>query len=484
MELLQRVEDPITNTARKTVFQVSPEGSSWVDADATLSFAVSATLAGGKGGQDPKLPPSVGAAAFIRTIILRAANGTQISRLEDVPRWIAIRSLRREQATDRVVEAFLDGTNNAGILVEHVSERAPVPPVLDLYSADADVTREFSVRLSDICPPWRAPLPLYMMGDLTLEILWESSLANIWQKNSVNLIAFQIHHPQLSYDLMVSKELDRALAPMKKQLSFIEPVLSRQLLPATTAGTSQRVTLPLSLGGETVSGMTIGVVSTAALGALESGTISTAGTKYTVGMAGHFAYDAASPTKNGSGAAYKVTAVNAVGGVTGLQITSGGQGYEATDILALPSADGNARYDNLVATNSVNLGFRSDYQPDLQVNLKKNGDWLYPEPLDRARLLAELQAVQGSLTIACGGYKSSCPGAVNCAISGQHGESSYVGLRVDDTIGPEGVDLQLQRVGGANALQYDSANLYAYAECLRSFVIPSGNKERAGLIRI
>lgn len=478
MELLGRISDPVTSTPRRATFTIHPEGESWMPRDLTLSFAVTATLQAGKSGQQVYLPANAGAWAFIRSVRVRGENGTQLFKLDEVPRFASVKNLEYRTGMQPFLDVFLDGSQVSAVLGASQSLRKRLPSTLPAYGASADTTRAFSLPIARVCNCFPALLPLWKSGPITIEVDLQLDHSKIFVDNLTTVASYTITDAQLNYDLLQSPDLTKRIGSAFDVLEFNEPLVGQQRLAAVAAGVRQSASLSMGFAGSQLSSLTVAIVADSAADSVSTANITTAGTGIPIGSTGAFGNV---PPAVGTGATYLITGVSAAGGVTSFKLLHGGSGYAVNDILAIPSGDGAGRVTvTAIGDSPSNLGYRSDGQNDLVMNVKVNGTYMYPEAgLKKAGLLRELSRVQGRLSIPPGAYQSTAPAATCSGISGGKGEMDYLASFMRGTVvGEQGLDLQIQRTGGVPLMQQQAATVYAFGAAQRMIPLASLAKAR------
>lgn len=478
MNLLSRILDPVSSGRRRAVWRVEPEGKSWLDRDMVLSFNVQTVNAVGQDSSYAKLPVNAGAWSFIKSIAVHGANGVELFRLDQVARYMSIVNLEYGEGLSYALSAMTTGTQLAPIIDEFHTIRKPLNPYVPPYSGDQDITRQFNLpmaKLLNVLPPvW----PLWKSDHITITIDWYDNVSDVFVDATV--ASFTIDQPQLLYDLIQSDKLNKMIGNSMDQINYLEPRVSRQVIPATTNGTRQSVSLPMGYGRDTVTTLTLAIQSDVApaSGEINTNTITTAGTGMIAGSQGPLG----NVTSTGKGATYRINTVDGAGGVTDFTLLARGFGYKVGDVLSMPSGNGDARItvDSVTALLDLNSTYRSDAQLELSINVKNNGKLVYPgRGLEKAGLLRGLNDVHGRMYLPPGCYGASGVSQQSCAMPNLDREADYVGCMLRDIqVGPDGMDIELARTGSTDPVQTGQATLWCFANRVRSVNLPMLAKAR------
>ena len=243
---LSRILEPVGHSNTRSVFQIDREGIAFLDvASLRLVCSYTATVAA---AAVPLFPAATGAYSMVREVNVKLPTGQTIFSLRQAHQFAAFQLARRGCGFqgDRAQYEFASGrvlkTGADGIVVKQTT-------FSQYPTAVASTTPQFELNLSMLVDPLaRGLFPLARLpGALTIEILWEDTLATIFQAAAaITAGTYNVVQPQLCYDLVRADEAYMKL-PKQVDIVFEEPVYSSQAFKAVAAATTY--SLPLGFSG-------------------------------------------------------------------------------------------------------------------------------------------------------------------------------------------------------------------------------------------
>lgn len=256
LTVLQRMQDPQTHSAAMTDFVLRREGDAVLDTAVRLEFGV--TVTGATTGFDYDFARRAGAFALINAIEVLSEGGSSLYRLDRANMFAAFQNMRADVSkiadlNDLLNSSQLSSAINAeGQYEWYRKELMRVP-----FTSSAATTRRVILDLRLIVSMLRQLWPLQESGDLRVRILWEDN-TNIWEGDGFS--SYAISEPHLCYQLLnLGDKLPKSLRG-KQTVSFLQPTLAMQRIPAVATGATQRQVVPLGYASETVGSLMVALV--------------------------------------------------------------------------------------------------------------------------------------------------------------------------------------------------------------------------------